>query len=248
MTNKKVLYFEGAGWEGADVSQNTDVTNCRIRTRIRNKEGRLIYLELGCCEVTKNSPKRYQGLKYATHFDSIFYDDASWDKRRNYSQNLSHLEKETFEYNKANILKFINDKLNCDFETMEVINDNSIGVHRTEEPLSDCSIEGYKPFEEIEVNINQLEDMMPMANYEKHCLKQYKIDSKSILHLIPGVLSHYTNDEIEKHSKSSCIVSIRYNEKGIIWSCELSCGFGCIGMGIEDLEEIINIIKNYKEA
>ena len=42
----KTLVFEGAGWAGADTSKRTDVTNCRIRTRIKNREGRIIYLEM----------------------------------------------------------------------------------------------------------------------------------------------------------------------------------------------------------
>ena len=51
----KTLIFEGAGWSEADTSKGTDVTNCRIRTRIRNNEGRVIYLEMGCYKDEKKN-------------------------------------------------------------------------------------------------------------------------------------------------------------------------------------------------
>lgn len=34
----KTLYFEGAGWEGAEISKNT-IGNCRIRTAFHTIDG-----------------------------------------------------------------------------------------------------------------------------------------------------------------------------------------------------------------
>ena len=62
-TERKVLYFEGAGWSGADISKAT-VGNCRIRTAFHLDDGRKVYLEIIACEVTKSSPKAQQGRDF----------------------------------------------------------------------------------------------------------------------------------------------------------------------------------------
>ena len=62
----KTLIFEGAGWAGADISKATDVTNCRIRTCLRNNSGRVIYLEILCYhfENPKTTPEWAKGFDY----------------------------------------------------------------------------------------------------------------------------------------------------------------------------------------
>ena len=51
----KVLYFEGAGWSGADISKAT-IGNCRIRTAFHLDDGRAVYLEIIGNERGKYSP------------------------------------------------------------------------------------------------------------------------------------------------------------------------------------------------
>ena len=139
--SKKTLIFEGAGWVDADISKATDVSNCRIRTRLRNNSGRVIYLEMGCChfENPKFTPKYAKGLNYATHIDHLFYCDSEEDNKNCFSKGLEPLTNISFEYNKENILKFVNEKLNCSFEDMVVYNNNEVRVHDTTEPLCSCA-------------------------------------------------------------------------------------------------------------
>jgi len=139
--SKKTLIFEGAGWADADISKATDVGNCRIRTRLRNNSGRVIYLEMGCChfENPKITPKYAKGLNYATHIDYLFYCDSEEDNKNCFSKELEPLTNISFEYNKENILKFVNEKLNCSFDDMIVYNNNKIRVHDTIEPLCSCA-------------------------------------------------------------------------------------------------------------
>ena len=61
--SKKVLYFEGAGWSGADISKRT-IGNCRIRTAFINNEGRKIYLEITGYEKSTNDKKINRNPEY----------------------------------------------------------------------------------------------------------------------------------------------------------------------------------------
>jgi len=133
----KTLIFEGAGWADADTSKATDVTNCRIRTRLRNNSGRVIYLEILCChfENPKTTPEWAKGMNYTAYIDSVFYSDSKWDNNRNFSRDLQPLTNIHFEYNKDNILKFVNEKLNCSFDNIVIYNNGEVRVHNSEEPL-----------------------------------------------------------------------------------------------------------------
>ena len=116
----KTLIFEGAGWEKA---AHNGVGNCRIRTRLENKDGRIIYFEMGGHEP--------QFMGFVSHcFD--------WkDEKTNHTPSLCELEHRRFLYTKENVLKFINENLNCDFEDLQVINDG-LNVHGTDKPLCSC--------------------------------------------------------------------------------------------------------------
>lgn len=138
--SKKTLIFEGVGWADADTSKATDVGNCRIRTRLRNNSGRVIYLEMGCSHFKKPkyAPAWAKGLKYVAFIDFLFYCDSEEDNRNYVSKELQPLTFIHFEYNKENILKFVNEKLNCSFDDMIVYNNNEIRVLNTIEPLCSC--------------------------------------------------------------------------------------------------------------
>lgn len=119
----KTLYFEGAGWSGADISKAT-VGNCRIRTAFHLKSGQAVYLELSACEVGKKSPARLQGYKYAGFVDHCFY---ITDDKPNDDCNKHRLAMErsyTFEYDHASILKLVN-TMGGDFDAVEVLPDLS---------------------------------------------------------------------------------------------------------------------------
>lgn len=246
----KTLIFEGAGWAGADTSRGTNVLNCRIRTRIRNNSGRLIYLEMGGTHFDKKQkhyiPKYAQGLEYATHIDHLFYDDAKWDKRRNFSRSLSPLTNVNFEYNKANIIKFVNEKLDCSFDDMEVINEG-LRVFDTENPLCNSTDKEFEPFEDIEININTLDGIKPILDYKSRGFAQYRISYDYIKKLpyLNKWMSERSQQEQLKFPHYNYIASLRWDNKGIITELEITArqNFCCMGLSVEDLQSVIDEIK-----
>ena len=98
---KNILIFEGAGWDKADTV--SDVENYRIRTRIRNYYGRVIYLEMDT---------NYKGDIHVSHcFDQR-------DQKTNHTPDLSAFEGSHSgkKWLKSNILSFVNEKLQCNFD------------------------------------------------------------------------------------------------------------------------------------
>lgn len=132
--NKKILYFEGAGC----VPYN-DVENCRIRTAFTNIDGKKIYIELisGYKHTTIEYGKNGRKLKHPKMISEDGYlfccschyitedpeiDDCNYlclDCERNQS-----IEK--VKYTKENILAFVNENCNADFEEIVVL-DNLAG-------------------------------------------------------------------------------------------------------------------------
>jgi hypothetical protein len=124
---KKTLYFEGAGWSGADISQRT-IGNCRIRTGFTNNEGRKIYLEITGYEKSANDKKidrysEYQVGEAIGFVDYCFYIDTESKDPCNECRikDIEHNAK--FAYTKEGITEFINKNLKCSFETIEVLPD-----------------------------------------------------------------------------------------------------------------------------
>ena len=68
----KTLYFEGAGWSGADISKST-VGNCRIRTAFHLDDGRAVYLEITGTERTKHSSPQIFQWQYTGFVDYCHY-------------------------------------------------------------------------------------------------------------------------------------------------------------------------------
>lgn len=239
----KTLIFEGAGWADADTSKATDVGNCRIRTRLRNNSGRVIYLEMGCChfENPKFAPAYAKNLNYATHIDHLFYCDSKWDDRRNFSRELQPLTNIHFEYNKENILKFVNEKLNCSFDNMVVYNNNEVQVHNSKEPLCDSSDGNYIPYEDIEINISELDGVKPI--YSKDWYAVYKISYNSLLKL-PYMKKYFENQSKWRQipKEEDCKAYFRWDKNGIITDLELHAGV-CMGVSAEDIKTIIDLIK-----
>ena len=242
----KTLIFEGAGWADADTSKATDVGNCRIRTRLRNNSGRVIYLEMGCChfENPKYAPEYAKGLNYATHIDYLFYCDSNWDNNRNYSRDLQPLTNTYFEYNKENILKFVNEKLNCSFDDMIVYNNNEVRVHDTIEPLCSCAEGEYKNYQykDIEININELNGIKPICGKEWFAV--YKISHNSLIQL-PYMKKHF--EEMKKQNiqfkEEDNKVYFRWNKNGIITDLTIHATGVSMGISAEDIQKIIDLIK-----
>lgn len=127
----KTLIFEGAGMSGTQPQ----VGNCRIRTRLQNNNGRIIYLEMGGTEIGKHSgilQGQYINMGYV---DFVHYEDIEEDRKANHSPELRRFEHNRFEYTKENILRFVNENLNCSYKDIEILNDGSIYVHGVKEPI-----------------------------------------------------------------------------------------------------------------
>lgn len=130
----KTLYFEGAGC----VSAN-DVENCRIRTAFTNKAGEKIYLEMSSgCKHTRvrygvagklESPKKIITTEdgyICCDFCHYITSDPKIDDV-NYSRLSCERNAELkMKYTKANILAFVNEHCNADFDEIVVL-DNLAG-------------------------------------------------------------------------------------------------------------------------
>ena len=119
----KTLYFEGAGWSGADSSKAT-IGNCRIRTAFHldpeKKHPRCscgephdgaaaVYLEIICGTIGKENRKL--GLK-PTYYGWIDYLHYVTDDDRNDDCNrhiLPFERRARIDYTLESILKFVND-------------------------------------------------------------------------------------------------------------------------------------------
>ena len=125
----KTLIFEGAGWEKAPSS---DVGNCRIRTRLINNDGVVIYLEINGFETTRYTKRKFKMSGIPCHcFSGDCNEVTKWRK----------VEGMEFEYTASSLLSFVNERLNCSFNKLEVINDGSVEVHATDEPLcASCTL------------------------------------------------------------------------------------------------------------
>lgn len=114
LKEKKVLYFEGAGWEEADSSRAT-IGNCRIRTAFTNNKGKQIYLEMGTAPI-------YDGKKivrYGIYIDDVFYITGDRDDCNKSQIKFNYLDsRNNYDYSNEDITRWINDNLDCDFDTI----------------------------------------------------------------------------------------------------------------------------------
>ncbi|HBH4055627.1 TPA: hypothetical protein KSL57_001774 [Clostridioides difficile] len=104
---KKILLFEGAGMN--IYEEGSDVGNYRIRTAFIDDNGDKIYLELG---------GNLQNCKTAKRFGWYTHISVSTD------ENVSRIKlNNTFfkGYSKMDLTNYINENLNCNFDTIEVL-------------------------------------------------------------------------------------------------------------------------------
>lgn len=111
--SKTVLYFEGAGMDFNEEGSN--VGNYRIRTAFLNNDGQEIYLELS---GTFFDDKKNNRFGWKTFITDCFNLTISTDQNESSIQ----LKTRTIEgYSKENIIRWVNENLNCSFESMEVL-------------------------------------------------------------------------------------------------------------------------------
>lgn len=132
----KTLYFEGAGWSGADSSKAT-IGNCRIRTAFHldpeKKHPRCscgephdgaaaVYLEIICGTIGKENKKLGLEPTYYGWIDYLHYvtdDDRNDDCNRHI---LPFERRARIDYTLESILKFVND-LGASFDAVAVCPD-----------------------------------------------------------------------------------------------------------------------------
>lgn len=147
----KTLFFEGAGWSGADISKAT-IGNCRIRTAFHLDDGQAVYLEITGSERTKHSSPQIFRWQYTGFVTDCYYitDDKPNDdcnkhrvmlprkcgEKRSTVEGNSH-----FEYTEAEILRLVN-SLGASFDAIKVLPD--LGGYRVfKEKYSDHGPERY---------------------------------------------------------------------------------------------------------
>lgn len=121
----KVLYFEGAGWDGANEDYNG--LNCRIRTAFHDNKGNMIFLELQGCHPNQYQLKKYGNLpKTYLRCDSAHFitDDPEIDdcnqsriKTPDYGDMLK------ISYTLENIRDFVNKHFDSSFDEVVILND-----------------------------------------------------------------------------------------------------------------------------
>lgn len=108
----KTLYFEGAG-----CVPRGDVENCRIRTAFTLDNGNKIYLEVSGIETTKHTPLYYRNFTNCAFIDHCHYIKGCDDENNNTHPSE---RKTNFEYNKENLLKFVN-SLGASFDEVVIL-------------------------------------------------------------------------------------------------------------------------------
>ena len=118
----KTLYFEGAGWSGADISRAT-IGNCRIRTAFRLDDGRPVFMEMAGCERSKYSVPGLYHWQYTGFVDIVheITNDIPNDDANCHRFPLSAFPP-SFEWSEAAILKVVNG-LGASFDAVKVVPD-----------------------------------------------------------------------------------------------------------------------------
>lgn len=145
----KTLYFEGAGWSGADISIAT-IGNCRIRTAFHLDNGRAVYLEMTGSERTKYSTELYQ-WQYTgfVHYCHYITNDNPNDDQNQYNIHLKASDR-VFEYTESEILRIVNG-LGASFDEIKVVPD--LGGFRVFPEKNSCSgLDGYNYGDEFRLD------------------------------------------------------------------------------------------------
>ncbi|MCM1008665.1 MAG: hypothetical protein NC485_12230 [Ruminococcus flavefaciens] len=123
----KTLYFEGAGWNGANAEYNG--LNCRIRTAFHNNDGKMIYLELNGCHPNKYQAKEAKKNKITLLSTYMYVDAAHYitdnpeidDCNGSRINTITYDEMLKTDYTLENIRNFINTQFNCSFDNVVIL-------------------------------------------------------------------------------------------------------------------------------
>lgn len=112
-----ILSFKGQGMD-YEPNKFSDIGNYCIRTTFTNLEGKQYYIQLGC--APRRNQKRKITSEWALSINSLLnlekiegYEEEKRVMKPNYITQL--------DYTKKDITQWINENLNCDFDTIEVI-------------------------------------------------------------------------------------------------------------------------------
>lgn len=170
-----ILYFEGAGWPMNDEDNKmSDVGNYRIRTAFKNNDGVPYYIELMNGFIYDKSKKLE---RFSLVIDFCFEIPASIDDEIDYDKvfdrTKDHLKVREYNYTKEDITKWINENLNCSFDTIEILDEyHNYCVHDGKG--------GFNLINDFEVN-HELAAKRKEAyekidqEYRKHCNSKYSV-------------------------------------------------------------------------
>lgn len=122
---EKVLYFEGAGgnFYSEEQTKYSDIGYFRIRTSFLNNDGKQIFLDMGNGYIYDKKGKNVE--RFSLWIDFCFEVPKDKDEKieynKFYNRNKDHLKVRLLNYTKEDITKWINENLNCSFDTIEVL-------------------------------------------------------------------------------------------------------------------------------
>ena len=178
----KTLYFEGAGWSGAESSKAT-IGNCRIRTAFYLDDGRAVYLEMVCSQVAKGHDC-YVGHVMHCHYLTGSDDDCNVNR-------LDCERKVVIPYTEICIKELVN-SLGASFDGIKVLPDFS----------------GYRVFGKRPKTYNYGDEFMPnweairRANEAKEFYKKLDKEQKN---------SNYTSLWIDEEKQTVMHLQRYYN-------------------------------------
>ncbi|MEK4025476.1 hypothetical protein [Sporosarcina sp. FSL W7-1283] len=122
MNNNKTLYFERAGMDfySNEQTDQSDVGNFRIRTSFFDNDGVQHYVEVSNGHrPKKNNKSKDEYYLSVQHFFDV--GEQLDNPNRKVCKEFDDHYLRTLDYTKENIIKLINDNLNCNFESMVVL-------------------------------------------------------------------------------------------------------------------------------
>lgn len=109
----KILYFEGAGMD-YETNEHSNVGNYRIRTAFTNNDGIQYYIELG--RAARRNKKYKTTSEWALRIDHLFkLVHGGYEIKKDWNS-IAQLN-----YTNEDITKWINENLNCSFDTIQVL-------------------------------------------------------------------------------------------------------------------------------
>jgi hypothetical protein len=183
MTKNTVLYFEGAGMN-YETNEHSNVENYRVRTSFYNNEGVQYYIELG--RTIRYNAKGKVETEWALRIDHLFKvaERFDHDKRLgSYEIKTNHIAVRQLDYTNEAITKWINENLNCSFDTVQVLNDfYGYRVHSDNE--------GYNVMENVEINVQR-------ATARKEAYNKIDMEYRSLLNEKYSII---TMNEMDQNS------------------------------------------------